>query len=158
MHRQVDTVGGGWIDVGLAAARHLDADRHPPRVAGLHRLRQAVRAEEPGFRHLNAGDGVQVGTNGVTFLRADFKDPFSPLERVVKGSPVLVQGRAAVLGMQDGRLRIYDLRRVPSHDVRRLPGDGEAISAIAAFDSSIAAGNARGVVKVFEIREGGTAA
>ena len=104
------------------------------------------------------GDGVQVGTNSVTFLRADFKDPFSPLERVVKGSPVLVQGRAAVLGMQDGRLRIYDLRRVPRHDVKRLTGDGEAISALAAFDGYIAAGNAKGIVKVFEVLDGGSAA
>lgn len=104
------------------------------------------------------GDGVQVGTNGVTFLRADFKDPFSPLERVVKGSPVVVQGRAAVLGMQDGRLRIYDLRRVPRHDVRRLTADGEAISALAAFDGYVAAGNARGVVKVFALVDGGAAA
>lgn len=104
------------------------------------------------------GDGVQIDTNGVIFLRAGFKDPFSPLERVVKGSPLIVQGRAAVLGMQDGRLRIYDLRRLPRNDVRRLTGDGEPISALAAFDNYIAAGNAKGIVKVFEILDRSSAA
>lgn len=104
------------------------------------------------------GDGVQIGTGGVLFLRAGFKEPLPPLERVVKGSPVVVQGRAVVLGLQDGRLRIYDLRHLPRNDVRRLGGDGEPISALASFHNYVAAGNAKGVVKVFELFEDDAAA
>lgn len=98
------------------------------------------------------GDGVQIDTNGIHFLRADVKEFFAPLDRVVKGSPVIVQGRAVVVGMQDGRLRIYDLLRLPRYESLRLTGDGEPITALASFRSYVAAGNVKGIVKVFELR------
>jgi hypothetical protein len=97
------------------------------------------------------GDGVKVDSHGVHFLRADVKDTFSPLERVVKGSPVIVQGRAVVIGMQDGRIRIYDLLRLPYYESLRLTSDGEPITALASFRSYVAAGNVKGVVRLFEI-------
>jgi len=65
---------------------------------------------------------------------------------------VIVRRRAAILGMQDGRLRIYDLLALPRYDVRRLAGDGDTITALIAFQSYVAIGNVKGVVKVVELR------
>lgn len=104
------------------------------------------------------GDGVRIDTTSVAFLRSGIKDSFTPLERVAKGSPVILQGCAAVLGMQDGRIRLYDLLHPPRHEVRRLSDDGEPITALASFQNFVAAGNAKGVVKVFELRGKGATA
>lgn len=102
------------------------------------------------------GDGVQIDTGGISFLRTGQRVSLAPLERVGKGSPVLLQGRAAAVGLQDGQLRIYDLHRLPLYDVRRLSGDGEAITALVSFHSYIAAGNIKGDIRVYEIQGEGT--
>jgi hypothetical protein len=97
------------------------------------------------------GDGVQIFSNGVLFLHAGRTDSFTPLDRVVKGSPVLLKGRAAVLAMLDGRLRVYDLRRLPRYDQFRLTSPGEPITALACFQNYIAVGNVKGVVKLLTL-------
>ncbi len=97
------------------------------------------------------GDGVRVQTTGVAFLRSGVTDSFTPLDRVAKGSPIILQGSSAVLAMQDGRIRVYDLLRPPRHEVRRLTDDGEPITALASFQNFVAAGNAKGIVKVLEL-------
>jgi hypothetical protein len=97
------------------------------------------------------GDGVQIDTGGISFLRTGQRVSLAPLERVVKGSPVLLQGRAAAIGLQDGQLRIYDLHHLPLYEVRRLTGDGEAITALVSFQSYIAAGTIKGDVRVYEV-------
>jgi hypothetical protein len=99
------------------------------------------------------GDGVQIDTGGISFLRTGQRVSLAPLERVVKGSPVLLPGRAAAIGLQDGQLRIYDLHRLPLYDVRRLSGDGEALTALVSFHSYIAAGNIKGDIRVYEVHE-----
>jgi hypothetical protein len=95
-------------------------------------------------------DGVRIDTTGIAFSGAEIRDSFNLLDRV-KVSPVLLGDRAAVLGMQDGRLQIYDAAHPPRHEVRRLTGDGEPITALASFHNFVAAGNARGIVKLYEL-------
>lgn len=102
-------------------------------------------------------DGVQIDSGGIVFARANVRDAFSHLDRAVKGSPVIVQRRAAAVGMEDGRVLLYDLARPPMHDTWRLDGgSGAPITALASFDSFIAAGNRDGVVAVRELRAAGT--
>jgi putative pyrroloquinoline-quinone-binding quinoprotein len=98
------------------------------------------------------GDGAQIFANGIHFLRAARTERFAPLERVVKGSPILLKDRAVVVGMLDGRVRIYDLSRLPRYEQVRLTGGSEPITALAAFDSYVAVGNAKGVVKLLTLR------
>lgn len=98
-------------------------------------------------------DGVQIDSSGVAFARAALRDTFSHLDRAVKGSPVIVHRRAAAVGMEDGRVLLYDLARPPKHEVWRLDGAaGTPITALASFDAFIAAGNRDGIVGVRELR------
>jgi hypothetical protein len=98
------------------------------------------------------GDGAQIFANGIHFLRAARTERFAPLERVVKGSPILLKGRAVVVGMLDGRVRLYDLSRLPRYEQVRPTVGSEPITALAAFDSYVAVGNAKGVVKLLTLR------
>jgi hypothetical protein len=97
-------------------------------------------------------DSVRIDSSGVLFSRTGVRDSFAPHERATKGSPVIVQGNAVAVGMDDGRVLIYSISQLPRHDVWRL-GDnsGAAITALASFDSCIAAGNRDGVVEVREL-------
>lgn len=97
-------------------------------------------------------DGVGIDSSGIIFWRSGVRDSFAPHERAAKGSPVIVQGCAAAVGMEDGRVLLYDLAQLPRHEVWRL-GDheGAGITALASFDSYIAAGNRDGVVEVREL-------
>jgi hypothetical protein len=103
-------------------------------------------------------DSVLIDTGGITFSRAGVRDTFEPHERAVKGSPIVVRGCAAVIGMEDGRVRIYDLTQLPRQDVWYVGGSRNSaeITALASFDSYIAAGNRDGVVEVCELRARGT--
>jgi hypothetical protein len=96
--------------------------------------------------------GVQIDSSGIVFSRAGVKDTFSHLERAVKGSPVIVHGHAAAVGMDDGRVLLYDMARPPKHEVWRLGAAGTPITALASFDSFIAAGNVDGFVGMRELR------
>ena len=97
-------------------------------------------------------DGVCIDTSGILFWRSGVRDSFAPHERAARGSPVIVQGCAAAVGMEDGRVLLYNLAQLPRHEVWRL-GDHESggITALASFDSYIAAGNRDGVVEVREL-------
>jgi hypothetical protein len=97
-------------------------------------------------------DGVGIDTSGIVFWRSGVRDSFAPHERAARGSPVIVQGCTAAVGMEDGRVLLYNLAQLPRHEVWRL-GDqeGAAITALASFDSYIAAGNRDGVVEVREL-------
>lgn len=97
-------------------------------------------------------DGVGVDSSGIAFWRSGVRDSFAPHERTAKGSPVIVQGCAAAVGMEDGRVLLYDLAQLPRHEVWRLDdGEGAAITALVSFDSYIAAGNRDGTVEVREL-------
>ncbi|HEY6141049.1 MAG TPA: zinc ribbon domain-containing protein [Thermoanaerobaculia bacterium] len=98
-------------------------------------------------------DGVRIDSSGVAFMRAAGRDTFNDLDRAVKGSPVIVEGRVAAIGMQDGRVLIYDLQHPPKHEKWRLGGNGAAITALASFGHYVAAGDADGIVEVVELRE-----
>jgi hypothetical protein len=97
-------------------------------------------------------DGVLINTDGVTFSHSGVRDSFDPYERAVRGSPLIVRDSAAFIGMEDGRVRIYDFARLPRHDVWRVGnGSGASITALASFGSFVAAGNKEGVVEVLEL-------
>jgi hypothetical protein len=101
-------------------------------------------------------DGVWIDSDGVSFARSGVRDSFQPYDRAVKGSPILVRDCAAVVGMEDGAVRIYYLDQLPRHEIWRVGnGSGVPITAIASFDSYIAAGNRDGVVELRELRGGG---
>jgi len=97
-------------------------------------------------------DWVRIDSAGIHFSRAMMHDSFAPHERASRGSPVIVQDCAAAVGMEDGRVFVYDLAELPQHETWRV-GDnrGAPITALAAFDSFIAAGNKDGVVEVREL-------
>lgn len=97
-------------------------------------------------------DVVRVDSNGIHFPQSGVHDAFTHVDRAVKGSPLIVQGRAAVVGMQDGRVLVYDLLRPPLHDVWRVGSGTSAVTALSAFDRYLAAGNADGFVDVVELR------
>lgn len=98
-------------------------------------------------------DGVNIHNSGVRFTLSNTHDSFAALDRAVKGSPVIVQGRAAIVGMSDGRVRIYELKRAPAYGIWPLDaGSGSTITALASFDRYVAAGNADGIVEVLELQ------
>lgn len=103
-------------------------------------------------------DGVRIGSDGVAFSRSGVRDSFGPYDRAVKGSPVIVRDSAVLVGMEDGRVRIYDAAQLPRYESWRIgDSDGVPITAVAAFDVYIAAGNRDGRVEVRELRASGAA-
>jgi hypothetical protein len=103
-------------------------------------------------------DSVRIDSEGVVFSRARVRDSFEPHDRAVKGSPLIVRDSAAVVAMEDGRVRIYNLSQLPRHEVWRVGDtDGVAITALAAFDSYVAAGNREGIVELRQLRSKGPA-
>ncbi|HEY0373091.1 MAG TPA: hypothetical protein VGD79_13890 [Thermoanaerobaculia bacterium] len=103
-------------------------------------------------------ESVLIDSDGITFSSAGVRDAFGPLDRAVKGSPLIVRDSAALVGMDDGRVRVYNLALLPRHEVWRVGGSASPITALAAFDDFIAAGNREGVVEVRELRAKGQAA
>lgn len=98
-------------------------------------------------------DGVNIHNSGVRFTLTNIQDTFAALDRVIKGSPLIVQRRAAVVGMNDGKVRIYELHRAPAYGNWPLDaGSGSMITALASFDRYVAAGNADGIVEVLELQ------
>jgi hypothetical protein len=114
------------------------------------RFDQSLREDTKTFSLSGLRDGVQVDSAGVFFLAAGVSDNLNPIDRV-RGAPVIVGDWAAAVALQDGRIRVYDLHNPPRHEVLRLSSDREEVTALASFRTYLAAGNARGTVKVFEL-------
>jgi hypothetical protein len=94
-------------------------------------------------------DSVCIDSRGIQFSRARVRDSFAHHERASRGSPIIVQGCAVSVGMEDGRVLVYDVAQLPRHEIWRL---GESpITALASFDAYIAAGNKEGVVELREL-------
>jgi hypothetical protein len=109
----------------------------------------------------NAGNewdrqAVYIDSGGIYFSRSGVRDSFEPYDRAVKGSPVIVRDCAALVGMEDGRVRVYNFAQLPRHESWLL-NDGSPITTLASFDSYVAAGNRRGLVEVRELRTRGAA-
>lgn len=98
---------------------------------------------------------VHIDSSGIVFSRLGVRDSFEPHDRAVKGSPLIVRNCAAVVGMEDGRVRIYNLSQLPRHELWIVDSNTAPITALASFDSYVAAGNREGVVEVREIRAAG---
>lgn len=94
-------------------------------------------------------DSVCIDSRGILFSRARVRDSFAQHERASRGSPVIVQGCAVAVGMEDGRVFVYDIAQLPRHEIWRL-GDAP-ITALASFDAYIVAGNKEGIVEVREL-------
>jgi hypothetical protein len=102
-------------------------------------------------------DSVRIDSSGIVFSRSGVRDAFAPHERAVRGSPVIVEGCAVAVGMEDGRVLIYHAAHLPHHEIWRLgENSGAAITALAAFDSYLAAGNKDGIVEVRALLAKGT--
>lgn len=101
-------------------------------------------------------DGARIDTLGISFLRSGIHDSFGPHEWATRSSPLIVPGCAVVIGMDDGRVRVYGLAHLPRHEVWHV-GDnsGAAITALASFETFLAAGNKEGIVEVRELRTPG---
>ena len=94
-------------------------------------------------------NSVRIDNSGIVFSHAGIRDAFAPQERAVRGSPLIVPGCIVAVGMEDGRVLIYDSGHLPHHEIWRLGGDSDSsISALATFDSFLAAGNKDGLVEV----------
>lgn len=97
-------------------------------------------------------DSVRIDSSGIHFSRAMVRDSFAPHERASRGSPVVVQDCAVAVGMEDGRVLVYDLAELPRHEIWRVSDNSDTpITAIASFDTFIAAGNKDGIVEVREL-------
>ncbi len=95
-------------------------------------------------------DAVRLDSDGIVFSRSGPRDAFSQHDRAVRGSPLIVRGRAAVVAMRD-RILMYDLVHPPTHHVWRLKSRGgtdSSITALVSFDHFVAAGNDQGMVEI----------
>ncbi|MCG8455095.1 MAG: hypothetical protein MI919_02360 [Holophagales bacterium] len=70
------------------------------------------------------------------------------MERVVV-PPVLMRDFALAVGLQDGRILIYDSNHPPFH--RDEKPDGHAITSLASFGPYLAAGTSRGTVALYRV-------
>lgn len=102
-------------------------------------------------------ESVIIDGSGIVFSRSGVRDTFGPHDRAVKGSPLIVRDSAVAVGMEDGRVRIYDLAQLPRHDVWLVGGSSSPITALLSFDGYIAAGNREGAVEIREIHTKGRA-
>lgn len=130
-----------------------------------------VFGEEEGLCRLDAGDGafdqtlgrdvkafslsglregVEVSSAGISFLGTGAADALNHVERI-NASPVLLRDCAAVVGLLDGRLRLYDLQTPPRHETLLLSPRAEEVTAVLSFGRFVAAGDAAGGVFAFEL-------
>jgi hypothetical protein len=111
---------------------------------------QVLRDDTKIFSMSGLRDGIHIDSAGIFFLGPNISDALNPFERV-KCPPVILGDCAAAIGLQDGRIRVYDLHNPPRHEVLRLANEPDEITALASFRTYLAAGNAGGIVKVFEL-------
>jgi hypothetical protein len=108
----------------------------------------AMQADARDFALGGVRDGLVIDTSGLVFLAAQRRADLNPMERI-KGPPVILKDCAAVIALQDGRLRVYDLRTPPLHQELRVSSGMEEVTALISFRNYIAAGDSAGTVKVF---------
>jgi hypothetical protein len=106
----------------------------------------AVSADDEWDREL-----VVIDSSGVFLTHTAMRDTFGPYDRAVKGSPLIVRNSAVVIGMEDGRVRVYSAAQFPRHEAWLVGGGATAITAIASFENYVVAGNRDGVVEVREL-------
>jgi hypothetical protein len=100
------------------------------------------------------GDATRIerlATTNVVFNAQQQHDTLAAQDRVVKGTPLILRDRAAVVAMEDGQIRFYDLARLPRFSRWRVSDSGDGISALVSFRNYVAAGTTAGDVKVFEL-------
>lgn len=153
----VALLGGKVFGVFGAEDRLCQIDVHAStfdRALGFDTKLFALGTDGHGWN----GEAVRTDTTHVFFLPSDTREELPPLDRVSQGSPIIVRDRAAVLGMQDGQVRLYDLHHLPRYISWRVAADEQPITALASFGHYVAAGNGKGVVKTLELRRKSAAA
>ncbi len=134
-----------------------DANRLYRIDATTGEVEEAIEEDTQFFALTSEGDdwdrkSVCIDSSGIRFSGSGVRDSFAPHERATKGSPVIVQGCAIAVGMEDGRVLLYNIAQLPRHEVWRLDDNsGASITSLASFDSYIVAGNKDGVVEVREL-------
>ncbi len=104
------------------------------------------------FAMASISDPVVINSRGLFLKRMnqqiDLEDG-----QTIKGSPLVLKDCAVALGMGDGNIRLYDIRNPGSFkicEVSDRPTD--QITTMAAVKDIIAAGNDKGVVKIYRLR------
>jgi len=109
-----------------------------------------LRADAQAFSFNRYGQWIQVETFGIAFPHLEIRDELTPGERI-RGEPVVFFDSTAAVGLHDGRILVYDITRPPYHEELRVSPEGHEVTALAAFDRFLAAGDAAGHVKLFEL-------
>jgi hypothetical protein len=108
------------------------------------------------------GESVRVERQQETtiaFKPRNTSDSLASGDRVAGGALVLVRGRTAAVGMEDGQVRLYDLDHLP-RSYRWRPGrwraglSNDRITTLVSFQNYLAAGDARGAVRVIKLLPG----
>ncbi len=112
-----------------------------------------IHPDTKRFALSGLGDGIVVHTAALFFIKRNAEEALSHLDRV-KGPPVILKDRAALLGFQNGRLRVHDLNN-PAFYQEHSISDKEfaAVTALASFRDYIAAGSDDGTVKLLKLVE-----
>lgn len=113
-------------------------------------LELATQGDARNFALSSVRDGLLVDAGGLVFLGAQRREELNPSEQV-KCAPVILKDCAAAVGLKDGRIRVYDLQNLPLNHEKRVSTDMEEVTSLISFRSYIAAGDAVGTVKVFEL-------
>ncbi len=109
-----------------------------------------MRSDAKRFSLNRFREWVQVETVGIAFPHLPVRDDWTHMERA-RGQPVIVRDCAAAVGMQDGRILVYDLQSPPYHWELDLGRKRREVTALASYGSYLAAGDGGGAVKVFEL-------
>ncbi len=102
------------------------------------------------FAFNNLQQWVHVGTTGVHFSHLNQRESLNHMERVV-GQPLIVRDFAFAVGLQDGRVLLYDFQAPDQQREIRVDSPEHGITALASFGPYLAAGSSSGKVELYEV-------
>ncbi|MCH9647697.1 MAG: hypothetical protein K0U98_05620 [Deltaproteobacteria bacterium] len=92
----------------------------------------------------------QVETNGIRFPYLHRREKLGHMDRVI-GQPLIIRGFAFAVGLQDGRVLLYDWHGPHQQREIRVDSQENGITALASFGPYLATGSARGKVALYEV-------
>lgn len=92
----------------------------------------------------------QVETNGIRFPFLHRREKLGHMDRVI-GQPVIIRDFAFAVGLQDGRVMLYDWNGPHQQREIRVDSQENGITALASFGPYLAAGSSRGKVALYEV-------
>jgi hypothetical protein len=103
------------------------------------------------FALVGAGDGLVVQSDRLLFLRAGREIAVEPGGRV-STSPVILRDFAAVVGLQDGQIRVYDLDNPYFPKDAQISEDpSDPVRVIASWRDYVAAGTESGTFRLLRL-------